>query len=286
MKKKLSTLMICFIITIVTFLAGCTENNNIVTNNKPITDSDYSVVEKNSNSTLIDVLENDNDPDGDYITINTTTTPENGLVNISQGNLYYTPSVNFTGIDTFSYTISDGENLVTEIVTIFIGYINPIAIIDTTMGTMCLELYEDKVPNTVQNFIKLANDGFYDGLIFHRIKDDFMIQAGLQTADGTTKTSPYSPIDLETDPDVTHVDGAISMARTNDPNSATAQFFICDGAQHFLDDSYAAFGVVIDGIEVVRDIASADHDGSLEPNPGGGKPLTDIVINSITILNE
>ena len=157
------------------------------------------------------------------------------------------------------------------------------AIIETTKGTITVELYDDKMPKTTDNFKKLANDGFYDGLIFHRIKDDFMIQGGGFWPNGTQKQSPYGPIDLETHPDATHVDGAISMARTNDPNSATSQFFICDGAQHFLDDNYAAFGKVIEGMDVVRDIASAQHDGSLEPNPGGGKPVEDIVIESITI---
>ena len=163
---------------------------------------------------------------------------------------------------------------------------NPVAVIDTTKGTIKVELFEDKLPKTTENFVKLVDDGFYDGLIFHRIKDNFMIQGGLQYPDGTTKSSPYGPIDLETHPDVQHVDGAISMARTAAPNSATSQFFICDGAQHLLDGQYAAFGVVVDGIDVVRAIASAPHDGSLEPSPGGGKPLQDIIINSIVIGSD
>lgn len=160
------------------------------------------------------------------------------------------------------------------------------AIIDTSMGTMKVKLYTDEMPITTANFIKLTNDGFYDDLIFHRVKDNFMIQGGYMYANGTTKESPYGSIQFETDSDVTHVDGAISMARTSDPNSATSQFFICDGAQTFLDGSYAAFGVVTEGIEVVRAIASTPNDGSLEPNPGGGKPLTDVIINSITIVEE
>jgi len=160
---------------------------------------------------------------------------------------------------------------------------NPIATINTSKGIIQVELFEDKVPNTCENFIKLVNDGFYDGMIFHRISDDFMIQSGLMYPDGTTKQSPYGTIDLEINPEVRHVDGAISMARTNDPNSATSQFFICDGPQSLLDDSYAVFGVTIDGINVVRDIADDPHDQSLEPSPGGGRPLEDIIINSITI---
>ncbi len=169
---------------------------------------------------------------------------------------------------------------------------NQIAIIDTSIGTIKVELYEDKVTNTCENFINLANDGFYDGVIFHRIKDDFMIQAGRDTQDGEVKTSPYGNIEFETHDDVKHVDGAISMASTDARVGGSAEFFICDGAQSGLDGNYAAFGVVIEGMDVVQAIAAAEHDGSLEPTaenpylPGGGKPLVDIIINSIIIENQ
>jgi cyclophilin family peptidyl-prolyl cis-trans isomerase len=160
---------------------------------------------------------------------------------------------------------------------------NSIAVIDTSMGTIKVELYEDKVPNTCENFIKLANDGFYDDLVFHRVKDDFMIQGGGFTSDGTNKESPYGAIDLEINPEVRHVDGAIAMARTNDPNSATSQFYICDGAQSFLDDNYAAFGVVIDGMDVLRNIASV---GTSTKNDMNDWPVDDVTINSITIESQ
>jgi cyclophilin family peptidyl-prolyl cis-trans isomerase len=161
---------------------------------------------------------------------------------------------------------------------------NPIAVISTSMGTIRVELFQDEEPNTVANFIKLANDGFYNGLIFHRIGSTFMIQGGGFNPDGTQKQDPYGPINLETNTSVTHVDGAISMARTTDPNSATSQFFICVGAQHFLDGQYAAFGVTIEGLEVVKNIAAQPTDNS--GGDGTGKPLTDILINSITIENQ
>lgn len=161
---------------------------------------------------------------------------------------------------------------------------NPIALFDTSYGTFKVELYQDKMPITVSNFVKLVDDGFYDGLIFHRIKNDFMIQAGRETPDGTVRTSPYGNIPFETS-DVSHADGAISMASTGAKVGGSAEFFICDGAQTFLDGDYAAFGVVIEGMDVIREIAAAPNDGSLEPNPGGGKPLTDIVINSVIILS-
>ena len=160
-------------------------------------------------------------------------------------------------------------------------YQNPTAIIETSKGTIKIELYLDKVPITVENFVKLAEDDFYNGMIFHRIMDDFMIQSGNTFPNGSTALSPYGSIDLEIHEDTRHVDGAISMARTNNPNSATSQFFICDKEQKFLDDNYAVFGVTIEGIEVVRDIANDEHDGSSPA--GGGKPLEDILINSISI---
>lgn len=157
---------------------------------------------------------------------------------------------------------------------------NPIAVFNTSLGAFKVELFADKMPITVNNFVKLVNDGFYDGMIFYRISDNFMIQAGRFFPNGTEKFSPYGNIQFETS-DVKHVDGAISMASTAAGAGGSAEFFICDGAQTFLDGNYAAFGVTIEGIEVVRDIASQPQDNS---NPaGGGKPYTDIVINSITI---
>ncbi|MFE3845719.1 peptidylprolyl isomerase [Thermoplasmatota archaeon] len=158
---------------------------------------------------------------------------------------------------------------------------NPIAIIDTNKGIIQLELFEDKVPNTCENFIKLANDGFYDGMNFYRISDNFMIQAGRFFPDGSESQSPYENIEFEIHEDVKHVDGAISMASTGAGVGGSAEFFICDGEQSFLDGNYAPFGVVSEGFDVLRDIADDPHDNS---NPaGGGRPLEDIIINSITI---
>ncbi len=160
---------------------------------------------------------------------------------------------------------------------------NPIAVFDTIMGTFKIELFEDKLPITAGNFIKLVNDEFYNGMTFYRISDNFMIQAGRYFPDGSEKQSPYGRIDFETHDDVKHVDGAISMASTGAGVGGSSEFFICDGEQSFLDGNYAPFGVVIEGIEVVREIAAQPHDNS---NPaGGGVPLEDIIINSITIEN-
>ena len=162
----------------------------------------------------------------------------------------------------------------------FVSVICPLAIMNTSMGTMILELYEDKTPITSGNFIRLVNDDFYSGLVFHRVIDDFVIQGGGYDTAGKYKKDPYDPIVLEINPDVRHVDGAISMARTSDPNSATSQFFICDGAQHQLDDNYAAFGKVISGISVLRDIASVE---TTRKHFMDDWPVEDVIINSITI---
>ena len=183
---------------------------------------------------------------------------------------------------------------------------NPVAIIDTSMGIIEVELYEDKAPNTCENFIKLANDGFYSGLVFQRVAnldssepDTHVIQGGGFDEDGNYKESPYGTIDLEIHTDLVHDDGAIAMARTTNPNSATSQFYICDGAHHYLDDEYrqasygergyAVFGKVIDGMSVVRAIGSLNTITKTVPAPYNQLadwPLNgedNVVINSITI---
>ena len=157
---------------------------------------------------------------------------------------------------------------------------NPYAIIETTMGTIKIELHKDLVPNTVDNFLKLSNDSFYDGLVFHRVIDDFVIQGGGHYPNGTRKDSPYGPIDLEIHPNARHINGAIGMARTSNPNSATNQFYICDGPQHFLDDEYAVFGVVRVGMQVVRNIAKVETTTKYGMQDW---PINDVIINSLTV---
>jgi cyclophilin family peptidyl-prolyl cis-trans isomerase len=151
---------------------------------------------------------------------------------------------------------------------------NRTATIVTSMGTIKLELYEKRAPITTANFIGLAQDGFYDGLIFHRVIDDFMIQGGDPLGNGTGGSG--KTIAREIHEELKHIDGAISMARSSNPDSASSQFFICDGAQTFLDDSYAVFGVIIDGIDVVKVIAAVSTNAS-------DKPDSDVVMTSVTI---
>ena len=144
-----------------------------------------------------------------------------------------------------------------------------------------MQLYKDLAPITCKNFIKLADEGFYDGMIFHRILDDFMIQAGNTYPNGTTVESPYGTIEFESNSSLKHEDGSISMASTGWGVGGSAQFFICDGDQSSLDGGYAVFGKTVEGIDVVRDIADESHDNS--SIAGGGRTDTDIIIYNITI---
>ena len=152
--------------------------------------------------------------------------------------------------------------------------------IETNKGTIKIGLYDDTVPTTANNFIKYVNDGFYNGTIFHRVIDDFMIQGGGFYPDLTEKTPTYPPISLEIKSELKHVDGAVAMARTSDPNSATSQFYICDGPQHDLDENYAVFAQVIEGMDVVRNIASVQ---THTENDMGNVPVEDVIITGVTI---
>lgn len=130
------------------------------------------------------------------------------------------------------------------------------AVITTSKGVIEFELYENEAPITTANFIKLAEQGFYDGLSFHRVEPGFVIQGGDPKGDGTGGSPDKIP--LEISPLLRHWDGAVSMARASDPNSASSQFFITLGAQHFLDDNYAVFGRVIAGKDVPSKIQVGD----------------------------
>ena len=139
-------------------------------------------------------------------------------------------------------------------------------------GTIKAELYPEKAPNTVNNFISLVKNGFYDGLIFHRVIAGFMIQGGDPMGKGIGGPG-YSikgefTINGFKGNDIKHERGVLSMARAMDPNSAGSQFFIMHKNSSHLDGQYAAFGKVIDGMEVVDKIASTQvdwHDKPLKP---------------------
>ena len=157
---------------------------------------------------------------------------------------------------------------------------HPIATIEMEDGgVMRLELYPEIAPNTVANFIELANAGFYDGLIFHRVIAGFMVQGGDPT--GTGMGGPGYDIVGEFaangfENDLSHTRGVISMARAQHPDSAGSQFFIMHADAPYLDGQYAAFGKVIEGIEVVDAIASARTDSF-------DRPVEDQVIRSVSV---
>ena len=139
-------------------------------------------------------------------------------------------------------------------------------------GTVKVELDGDKAPITVQNFMDLANAGFYDGLTFHRIIEGFMIQGGDPNGDGTGGSDKNIKGEFAANGvnnDISHKKGVISMARAQDPDSASSQFFIVQEDSEFLDGQYAAFGHVTEGMEFVDIIAKeakpVDDNGTIPP---------------------
>jgi len=185
---------------------------------------------------------------------------------------------------------------------------NPIVIINLTYeagigggndieGEVIIELFVNWAPITVSNFVGLVNESFYNGIFFHRVIDDFVIQAGDPTctaigiypasdpscgSNGSDETIPF-----EANANLTHINGAVGMARGLDPDSASSQFYICDGPQHGLDNGnrsqeddpgYAVFGVVREGMDLVQAVAQVPTS-----NDPMNRPLYEVHINSITL---
>lgn len=164
--------------------------------------------------------------------------------------------------------------------------------ITTTMGTMTVQLYPQYMPVTTANFLSYVDSGFYDGTLVHRVVDDWVIQGGGWTS-GLVPKPPNAPIPLETSPMVSHVHGAISMARDpTDEDSATSQWFIVDAPKtgpapqpDQLDGNFAAFGVLIDGFDVLEQITQvATHTASTMGSPSSldDVPVTEIVVTSMS----
>jgi cyclophilin family peptidyl-prolyl cis-trans isomerase len=167
---------------------------------------------------------------------------------------------------------------------------HPVVVIDTTAGAITVELDRAKAPISVENFLKYVDKGFYDGLIFHRVMNGFMIQGGgMEETNGTLqekKAGAFPPIKNESSNGLKHARGTIAMARTPDPDSATSQFFINHVNNQGLDEApggYTVFGKVIDGMDVVDAIAKArvttkrDSFGTRHQNV----PATPISIKSV-----
>ena len=166
--------------------------------------------------------------------------------------------------------------------------INPKVVLETSKGKIVLELYPDNAPETVKNFLNYVDAKYYDGMIFHRVIPNFMIQGGGFTPDMKRK-APQTPIKNEADKGLKNDRGTIAMARTGDPHSATAQFFINSKNNDFLNYrsktqqgwGYAAFGKVIDGMKTMDAISAVKTKTS-----GGFRdvPAEPVVIKSATLL--
>jgi cyclophilin family peptidyl-prolyl cis-trans isomerase len=164
---------------------------------------------------------------------------------------------------------------------------NPVVVMETSAGTVKIELFEDKAPITVKNFLAYVADKHYDGVIFHRVIEDFMIQGG-GFEPGMKEKKTKDPIKNEAANGLSNLRGTLAMARTNDPDSATAQFFINVKDNKFLDKSdsgagYAVFAKVTEGMDVVDKIK-----GVKTGTKAGHKdvPNEDVVIKSIRLATD
>ncbi len=158
-----------------------------------------------------------------------------------------------------------------------------VAVIETVHGTIKFEFFEDKAPGHVKNFKDLTNKNFYDGTTFHRVIPGFMIQGGDPNSKSDNRSShgsggPGYSIDAEFN-DTKHVRGVLSMARSQEPNSAGSQFFICVKDSFFLDGQYTAFGRVVEGMDVADKIVNESRDSNDNPEER-------MEIKSVSIVEE
>ena len=159
--------------------------------------------------------------------------------------------------------------------------------LSTNMGDITIELFQDKAPETVANFLKYTNEGKLNGTIFHRVIPNFMIQGGGHLV-YMSQIDTHDPVINESSNDISNKKGTIAMARTSSPNSATSQFFINLRDNEFLDKSnsadgygYCVFGQVTDGIEIVEQI------GAVSTGNNGGHsdvPIENVIINEVTVI--
>ena len=166
---------------------------------------------------------------------------------------------------------------------------NPVVVVETNMGSFKIELFEDKAPGTVKNFLKYAEDKHYDGTIFHRVIPTFMIQGG-GFEPGMKEKKSRDPIKNESSNGLSNLKGTIAMARTGEPNSATAQWYVNVKDNTFLDKAkaadgvgYCVFGRVIEGLDVVDKIKAV---GTGTAKGFDDVPTTDVVIKSVKVVKE
>lgn len=166
---------------------------------------------------------------------------------------------------------------------------NPVVAVETSMGTFKIELFEDKAPVTVKNFLQYVEDKHYDGTIFHRVISDFMIQGG-GFEPGMKEKKTRDPIKNESGNGLSNLKGTIAMARTNQPDSATAQWYVNVKDNTFLDKAkardgvgYCVFGRVIEGLDVVEKIKGVETgDAKGHENV----PVKDVVIKTVRVVKE
>ena len=166
---------------------------------------------------------------------------------------------------------------------------NPIVLMKTTDGDITIELFADKSPVTVENFLSYVDDGHYDGTVFHRVIPNFMIQGGGFT-EALEEKPTKEPIVNESKNKLHNTRGTLAMARTNDPDSATAQFFINQRSNLRLDwspgkDGYTVFGKVVDGMQVVDIIALSDTGAARAMTTRGPNVFQDVPVKPIVIMS-
>lgn len=165
---------------------------------------------------------------------------------------------------------------------------NHVAIIQTNIGNITIKLFDDVAPKAISRFINLSNNDFYNGTIIHRVFPDLAIYSGQYNIDGELKEFSYGTIPVETNPNVKHIPGTISMLRaSDDETSVRCQFLICLDNISSLDGKNTAFGIVIDGLDLVYEISNYPHDDQY--SDGSGRPVGgpwDVIINKIKILTN
>lgn len=166
---------------------------------------------------------------------------------------------------------------------------NPVVVMKTTDGDITIELFADKSPITVENFLRYVDEGHFDGTVFHRVIPNFMIQGGGFTAELEEKPT-HAPIVNESRNKLHNTRGTLAMARTSDPDSATAQFFINQRSNLRLDwspgkDGYTVFGEVTEGMQVVDIIALSDTGPAQAMTPRGPSVFQDVPVRPVVILS-
>ena len=166
---------------------------------------------------------------------------------------------------------------------------NPVVVMKTTDGDITIELFADKSPITVENFLRYVDEGHFDGTVFHRVIPNFMIQGGGFTAELEEKPT-HAPIVNESRNKLHNTRGTLAMARTSDPDSAAAQFFINQRSNLRLDwspgkDGYTVFGEVTEGMQVVDIIALSDTGPAQAMTPRGPSVFQDVPVRPVVILS-